>query len=230
MEKRAILTGLENRYLQRYFHGRGIEIGALWRRFPVPPRARVWYLDRLNGAELDGHYPELHGNVLAPDVIGDAADLPVGNLNFLIASHVLEHMPFPLKALRTWYDALAPGGVLVLKIPDKRYTFDAKRDRTPLQHLIAETNDPQAFDARAHYADWVATTGSWPTGSPAFDEAVDDLMRIDYSIHFHVWIDDDIRAMIEFTQKEWHLKWKPVVFWGTGFYRKEITVLLMRQS
>lgn len=102
MEKRAPLTWVENRYLKRHLHGRGIEIGALWRRFPVPRRAQVWYLDRLDGADLAGHYPELRGRILQPDLLGDATELPVapGSLNFLIASHVLEHMPFPLKALR----------------------------------------------------------------------------------------------------------------------------------
>ena len=122
VERRAPLTWIENRYLQRYFHGRGIEIGALWRRFPLPRRVRVWYLDRLSGAGLDRHYPELRGRILQPDLLGDAIELPVApaSLDFLIASHVLEHMPFPLKALRPWYDALAPGGVLLLKIPDKR--------------------------------------------------------------------------------------------------------------
>ena len=77
VERRAPLTWIENRYLKRYFHGRGIEIGALWRRFPVPRRARVWYLDRLGGAGLESHYPELRGRILQPDLLGDATELPV---------------------------------------------------------------------------------------------------------------------------------------------------------
>lgn len=111
MERRALLTSIENFYLQRYFDGRGIEIGALWRRFPLPRRARVWYLDRLNFGELEEHYAEVQGRLLRPDLLAEATELPVppGSLDFLIASHVLEHLQFPLKALRAWYDALAPG-------------------------------------------------------------------------------------------------------------------------
>lgn len=232
MERRALLNRLENVYLQRYFHGRGIEVGALWRRFPLPRRARVWYLDRLSPAELGEHYAEFKGKLLRPDLLAEATELPVpsGSLDFLIASHVLEHMPFPLKALRAWYDALAPGGVVLLKVPDKRYTFDVRRERTPLQQLISENDDAQVFDRRVHYADWLANVGNQSTDSPDFDDAVGDLMRINYSIHFQVWIDDDVREIIDFTRREWRFDWKPAVFWGAHFYRKETTVVLVRRS
>jgi SAM-dependent methyltransferase len=232
VERRALLTWLENFYLQRYFHGRGIEVGALWRRFPLPSSVRVWYLDRLNCAALEEHYTELRGKLLRPDLLAEATELPVplGSLNFLIASHVLEHLPFPLKALRAWYDALAPGGALLLKIPDKRYTFDVRRERTPLQHLIAESDDSQAFDQRVHYADWAANVGNQSADPACLDDAVTDLMRRDYSIHFHVWIDDDVREIVDFTRREWRLNWEPVVFWGAHFYRKETTVVLVRNS
>ncbi len=225
MQKRAPLTWLENRLLQRYLRGRGIEIGALWRRFPTPAQTRIWYVDRFDGAALDDHYPELRGRILRPDLLAEATELPVAprSLDFLIASHVLEHMPYPLRALRTWYDALAPGGALLLKVPDKRYTFDVKRARTPLDHLLRETHDQ-----REHFEDWVANVGNRSRDSPGFDEAVDDLMRRNYSIHFHVWIDEDIREIIEFTRREWRLDWAPVVFWGAHIWRKEVTVLLAR--
>jgi SAM-dependent methyltransferase len=207
-------------------------VGALWRRFPLPRRVQVWYLDRLSTAGLDEHYPELRGKLLQPDLLAEATQLPIapGSLDFLIASHVLEHLPYPLKALRAWYDALTPGGVLLLKIPDKRYSFDQRRDRTPLSHLIADQDDPQASDQRAHYADWVANVGNQGPDSPGFCDAVDELMQRDYSIHFHVWIDEDIRDILDFTIKQWQLRWEPVLFWKAHFYRKEITVLLIRRS
>ena len=231
VRKGAALRWLENRYLQRYLRGTGIEIGALWRRFPVPRGARVWYVDRSDGAGLNQHYPELTGSAVRPNLLADAALLPVrpGGLDFLIASHVLEHLRFPLQALRSWYEALAPGGALLLKVPDKRYTFDIRRPRTSLTHLIEEHENPDRFDDRSHYADWLQFVGEGQgPEAPAFQDAVQDLVSQDYSIHFHVWIDEDIREIIEFTRGTWGFDWKPAMFWRARVYRKEITALLRR--
>ena len=126
--------------------------------FPVTARSMVWYVDRHHSCELQREYPELGQRLISPDVLADAGQLPFanGSLNFVIASHVLEHMPFPLASLRSWYRVLGSGGILILKIPDKRYTFDVKRRRSPLQHLVEEDLHPEAFDKRAHFQDWVA--------------------------------------------------------------------------
>jgi SAM-dependent methyltransferase len=228
--KGALLRWLENRYLARYLHGSGMEIGALWRRFHLPQKVRVWYVDRLNRDDLERHYPDLKDSIVSPDLLAEAAQLPVrpNSLDFLIASHVLEHLPFPLMALQSWYEALAPGGVLLLKVPDKRYTFDVHRSRTPLAHLVDEHQNPERFDKRAHYADWIAG-GGHTASMPGFPQAVQDLMDQEYSIHFHVWIDDDVRDIIDFTRQRMSMEWDTVVFWGAHFYRKETTVLLVRK-
>jgi len=231
VNKGALLRWLENRYLARQLHGRGMEVGALWRRFPVPRHARVWYVDRLSHDGLEQHYPELKDSILKIDLMGEAVQLPVrpASLDFLIASHVLEHLPFPLLALQSWYEALAPGGVLLLKVPDKRFTFDIHRARTPLAHLLAEHDNPKQFDSHAHYADWVENVGGKNPTAPDFETEVQNLMDRDYSIHFHVWTDEDVQEMIDFTRQKWRLNWQPTVFWCAHFYRKETTVLLRRK-
>jgi SAM-dependent methyltransferase len=230
MERLALLRFVENFQLGRHLRGQGVEIGALWRRFPIPRRARAWYVDRLDCDELNAHYPELSGRIHKPDLLADAVDLPFppASLTFLIASHVLEHLPFPLAALRAWYNVLAPGGVLLLRVPDKRYTFDRRRDRTPLARLIKEYEDPELFEPRRHYADWVENVGGIHSARPEFEGTVDDLIRRDYSIHFHVWIDEDIREILDFARRTWKCEWDAVVFWKARFYRKETTVLLRR--
>ena len=147
MEKGAALRWVENKRLGRHLRGRGVEIGALWRRFPVRAGSVVWHVDRHKVSDLRREYPELSRQLVSPDVLADAGQLPFadGSLNFVVASHVLEHMPFPLASLRGWYRALGSGGVLILKIPDKRYTFDAKRPRSTLQHLVEEDLHPEAL-------------------------------------------------------------------------------------
>jgi predicted SAM-dependent methyltransferase len=231
MGKGAPLRWLENRMLARHLHGRGIEIGALWRKFPVPQRATVYYVDRLPDENLRRHYAEVPGPVIAPDVVADAMRLPFppASLDFVIASHVLEHLPFPLAALRHWYDMLRPGGVLLLKIPDKRYTFDARRKRTPLPHLIMEDGERRNFDRRAHFEDWVKHVVGRGPATTEFQQEVTQLMESDYSIHYHVWVDEDIQEMVKHTRGAMALSWQPIVFWKAHFYRKECVVMLRRR-
>jgi len=53
-------------------------------------------------------------------------------------------------------------------------------------------------------------------------------LQSDYSIHYHVWIDEDIREIVEYTRSVMRLNWKPVVFWKAHFYRKECVLMLQR--
>ena len=232
MGKGAPLRWLENNLLARHLCGRGIEIGALWRRFPVPRRATVYYVDRLANENLQQHYAEIGGPVISPDVVADAMKLPFlsSSLDFVIASHVLEHLPLPLAALRLWYGVLRPGGVLLLKIPDKRYTFDVHRQRTTLQHLIAEDRDGSEFDKRAHFEDWVEHVVGRRRGTPEFQKDLAHLLQSDYSIHYHAWIDQDIRGLVEHTRTVMGLRWRPIIFWNAHVYRKECVLMLRRSK
>ena len=230
MGKGAPLRWIENRCLARHLHGRGIEIGALWRRFPAPRQVRVWYVDRWSLDGLERQYPDLKGKIVRPDLLAEATQLPfpAASLDFLIASHVFEHLPFPLMALRLWYEALAPGGALLLKIPDKRYTFDVKRSRTPLAHLLAEYEHPDSFDWPSHYADWVENVDGRKPSESEIGQAVCDLKTAKINIHYHSWIDADVREIIDFTRQIWKFDWQPVIFWNAHFYRKETVLLLVR--
>lgn len=44
--------------------------------------------------------------------------LPFVDANVLIARHILEHMQNPISALQHWKDALLPGGLLIVAVPD----------------------------------------------------------------------------------------------------------------
>jgi len=230
MGKGAPLRWIENRVIARYLSGRGVEIGALWKKFPVSRSAKVWYVDRGKADYLEHHYREAGPHYVLPDVVADAARLPFADssLHFIVASHLIEHMPNPLAVLHHWYNVLAPAGVLLLKIPDKRYTFDIKRERTPLEHLVAEYSNPGSFDKRAHYQDWAENVLNLPRGSEECEREVERLMAMDYSIHYHTWIKEDIWELIEYTRSGMQLDWKPAMFLGTRFYRRECAVVLQK--
>jgi SAM-dependent methyltransferase len=56
--------------------------------------------------------------------------------DYVIASHVLEHVPDMLGWMREIADILRPGGRLILAIPDRRFTFDYLRQTTRLSEVI----------------------------------------------------------------------------------------------
>jgi SAM-dependent methyltransferase len=232
MGKGAPLRWIENRCLARHLHGRGIEIGALWRRFPIPRKARVWYIDRSTPDGLKQLYPEVTAKIVRPDLLAEAAQLPFApaSLDFIIASHVFEHLPFPLMALRGWYEALAPGGVLLLKVPDKRYTFDFRRSRTPLAHILAEYEHPELFDWPSHYAEFVENVHGRKPHEPELSQAASDLRAAKFNIHYHAWIDADLREIFDYTRQVWRFDWRTMILWNAHFYRKETVALLVRDG
>ncbi|MBN2491345.1 MAG: methyltransferase domain-containing protein [Planctomycetes bacterium] len=192
--------------LLRHLAGRGIEIGALDSPVPVPPGAAVRYVDVLTRAECLRHYPELPdpAAVVEPDIVASADDLgvfPDRSEDFLIACHLLEHMPDPIGTLKGWHRVLRPGGLVFLVVPDKRRTFDRPRPRTPLRHLVADHREPPGTPARdrrdfAAYREWVRLSKALRTEAQ-IDFWAELLQRARYSIHFHCWIPEDVRELIE---------------------------------
>lgn len=70
--------------------------------------------------------------------------------DFILASHSLEHIANPLKALKEWLRVLKRGGVLLAILPDKRYTFDHKRPVTAFGHLLEDYRNNTQEDDLTH--------------------------------------------------------------------------------
>ncbi len=70
-----------------------------------------------------------------------------GGYDFVISSHVLEHVANPIQALWEWVRVLKDDGLFVLVVPHKDGTFDHRRPVTSLHHLI------QDFDRKTTEAD-----------------------------------------------------------------------------
>jgi SAM-dependent methyltransferase len=171
-----------------YLHGEGIEIGALAAKLPLAPDASARYVDRLTLEQMREHYPELAElPLVAPDIVDDSeslASIPDSSLDFVVASHLIEHCEDPIGALANQLRTLRVGGVLFLAVPDKRFTFDAPRELTTLGHVERDHAEGPAGSRRRHYEEWVALGGE---DGAAAAEKVDELIRQRYAIHFHVW-------------------------------------------
>ncbi|MGA2220142.1 MAG: class I SAM-dependent methyltransferase [Terracidiphilus sp.] len=76
----------------------------------------------------------------------DLAPVADSSYDFVLSSHNLEHFANPVKALREWQRVAKPGGILVLALPNHKYTFDHRRKPTPVSHMMAdyEANMPES--------------------------------------------------------------------------------------
>jgi hypothetical protein len=109
-----------------------------------------------------------------------------------------------------------------------RVWFDSRRSRTPLSHLLAEHEQPDLFDWRSHYAEFVENVQARKPVEPELSQAAADLEAAKFNIHYHAWIDTDIREIIDYTCKVWRFDWDTKIFWNAHFYRKEAVALLVR--
>ncbi len=178
--------------------GLGLEIGPLHRPLGGHPGMKVEYIDRHSVADLRKLYPELGGLALVEaDYIGDAETLsviPDAKYDFLVSAHVIEHMRNPIEALKQWFRVLKPGGFLYLIVPDKRITFDSRRARTTLPHIIHDYIEPSLERDFEHYLDYAIFVNNADTDMALYEAR--RLQQIDYSIHYHVFLPTDMFALL----------------------------------
>lgn len=66
---------------------------------------------------IDAQRPSF-GDRLAHDLLDPSQPLPWGNFDVVVMSHVVEHLADPCGVLERVHDALVPGGVLYVAVPD----------------------------------------------------------------------------------------------------------------
>jgi O-antigen biosynthesis protein len=182
------LRDMRGELAAEFLRGSGIEIGALHLAIRMPPGASVRYVDRMTVLELRAHYPELAEWDLVPvDIVDDGevlATIEDESVDFIIANHFLEHCEDPIRTIETHLRKLRPGGVLFYAVPDKRYTFDFRRPRTLLSHVVSDHENGPEASRSDHYLEWVQLVGSGRDAQELEAEC--------YSIHFHVWTQADL--------------------------------------
>ena len=184
----------------QYFTGRGLEIGALHRPMPVPAGVRMSYADSFSTEELIRLWsPEVDGHQVAPvDVVTDATTLGAvadATFDFVIASHVVEHLEDPIRCLQSLARVTRPGGCVFLALPDRRATFDKDRPATPIAHVLRDYCGDAAASRRAHYEEWV-TVVERLTGDAA-SARIQHLEATRYPIHFHVWTPGEFSSLLD---------------------------------
>jgi hypothetical protein len=144
--------------------GVGLEIGPLFSPLVLRGEADIRYVDIQSAADLREHYkgdPAVKlDDIVDADYIliqADGSVLSVGEataagapFDWILASHVIEHIPDLVAWFRDLSSIMSPGARLSLVIPDRRYCFDALRPPTTVGDiLLAHDNRDTRPSARA---------------------------------------------------------------------------------
>ncbi|GAC1338160.1 MAG: hypothetical protein NVSMB18_04120 [Acetobacteraceae bacterium] len=121
---------------------RGVEIGPLDNPAVRKTEGDIRYVDHTDRAGLIRNFPHLAADpsalVEVDAVWGEKRlqDCLPGPVDYVVASHVIEHVPDLLGWLGEVRAILAPGGQLRLAIPDRRYSFDILRRESDLADVL----------------------------------------------------------------------------------------------
>jgi SAM-dependent methyltransferase len=204
--------------LTRHLVGSGIEVGP--GHVPLVesnPWLTVRYLDRWEPDRNAELFPELEGATFPePDLVVDLnrdalGPLPSMSEDFIVCSHVLEHLANPLRAIDDFHRVLRPGGTLLILLPDRRRTFDKDRFPTALEHIVADFEAGEVEVDDEHIMEFIANTGTDPEVQAI---ATDSRQRAallaahrERSIHVHCWTLEEFVPVIGYSIEALHNQW-----------------------
>lgn len=187
--------------LQRYMRGIGIDVGPLQLPFPTGRNYELLTTDVLSPRRLYEHYSEfLPEELTIPDILCEVEGfLPfrTESLDFVILSHLLEHLSDPIGAVKNMIRVCKPGGVLVMAVPDREKNIDVNRPPTAIQHLLDDYYaDPVQRLARddQHYLEWAEFVEK--KAGPEIRAKATQLEMMRYSIHRHVFDRENWNAFL----------------------------------
>ena len=205
----------------RYVRGDGIEIGAKsaplfsQKTFAIfykktQRRVTLRLVDELTTTELlvkyGGNDDWVKGLKEYPvDIVDDASTLATfqdESLDFIVANHVLEHVPDFLGTLDTFARKLRVGGIAFFALPDRRFNPEDKDRPTtsPNHHITAFRN--KTFFAETHLTELAEGIAHHvPRGDVEtrrfFNKAKAKMQRHSTSgIHLHTFTTDSIAATL----------------------------------
>ena len=154
---------------------RPIAAAIVRRRFPLAAK----YLGGLKGIEIGGaahndffvdainvdryvsmdtpykrHERRAVGRVRNVDLVANGDDLPfkADAVDFVLASHVIEHMPDPIMALNEW--TRVARRYVLLVVPHRDRTFDRGRPLTSVGELVERHETGFTSDEDRHWSVW----------------------------------------------------------------------------
>jgi SAM-dependent methyltransferase len=134
--------------LGKTIFGEGLDLGPWHMPFPLP-YADAKLVDRYSAQEMKTIFAEFN---LVEDGFLPNSDFIINfdldglkvleseRYDFVIASHLLEHLSQPFLFLQEMVRVTKEGGVIFIALPDRRFTFDLTRPLLPFSHFENEMN------------------------------------------------------------------------------------------
>ena len=181
----------------KHLHGEGFELGALCDPLDISHAGRVRsikYVDRYGKGQLLKLFPELHGRkeeVVEADYLCDLTHglttFESSSVDFIVANHLIEHLPDPIGLLKEIWRVLKVGGICYLGVPDKRFTFDRDRPNTTLSHLRDDHRRKIRHVEDHHLEEFLRLCDRIPLPRDASALKRHLSRHRERSIHVHVW-------------------------------------------
>lgn len=193
------------------FKGCGLEMGAASSPWPCNLNCKVDYADSYG--EKEGRKIGYENKDFVPlsfkASLEDMGEVTKKDYNFIVCSHVIEHTPRVIQALKNVYEHLTTGGVFVMAVPHKEYTFDKLRQITPLSHHVEDYEGYERRNDILHLIDYLENAHIKYQGN-----TVDITLHCrefllgsgKYDIHYHTFVEDIFVEIIDWFNRnvyEW---------------------------
>ncbi len=162
--------------LHDFRYGRGLEIGPLDAAISDPAEDDVRYVDVFDTAGTRDHYahdanvllelvPHVHFPLHQDGRIRTLAEAaaPDAPYDWVIASHVIEHVPDLVGWLEQIAQLTADGARLLLAVPDRRYCFDRHRPPTTLGQVLTAYEERHVVPSVRAVYDFFSTAANVDT-------------------------------------------------------------------
>src|SRR3954454_2818533 len=151
-----------------------------------------------------------------PDIVCDfdvdgLAPISDDSQDFVIASHVIEHLADPLRFLDEIHRVLRPEGACILLVPERHRSFDHPRAPTPLEHLIAEHEAGVTVVDDEHIREFLENAEeSSIEDMPADPEGQREFYEWHRlrSIHAHCWNQHEFLGVLLYAIREMGQRWE----------------------
>jgi ubiquinone/menaquinone biosynthesis C-methylase UbiE len=158
LKTRIILNVFKNKYKRLLAHYKpffdnkcGLEIGGPSNLFLTDILPVYNWSNKIDGCNFSNNTlweGQIRSNKYEyfPDKVGYQYIMEGSNLSeiedekydFLLSCHNLEHIANPLMAVKEWMRVLKPGGFMLLVLPEKKFTFDHRREYTTFEHILLD--------------------------------------------------------------------------------------------